>query len=95
MVRGRLFVPVHWGTFDLANHNWTEPAERAIRAADIHGEPIAVPRPGGSIDPAFAPKLARWWPKVPWQTAEEAPIISSVYEPKVAASSERGSVRGL
>ena len=33
MVQGKLFMPVHWATFDLAQHNWTEPAERVVAAA--------------------------------------------------------------
>ena len=26
-VRGRRLFPVHWGTFDLAYHDWFEPIE--------------------------------------------------------------------
>ena len=31
MLRGRVFLPVHWGLFTLALHTWTEPVER-VRA---------------------------------------------------------------
>jgi L-ascorbate metabolism protein UlaG (beta-lactamase superfamily) len=76
-VRGRVMLPVHWGTFDLALHTWTEPAERVLAAARAANVTIVVPRPGESIDPA-APALAkRWWPQVPWKTASEAPVVSS------------------
>ena len=51
LVRGGLFIPVHWGTFDLAVHNWTEPVERALAAAELTGVKVAVPRPGESIVP--------------------------------------------
>ena len=71
-----LFIPVHWGTFNLAMHAWTEPAERAIVAAQKAGVPIAVPRPGESIEPSSPPQLTRWWPSVPWKTAEQEPIVS-------------------
>ena len=32
---GRLMIPIHWGTFDLAMHSYREPADRE---ADIGGE---------------------------------------------------------
>lgn len=75
-----LFIPVHWGTFDLAMHGWTEPVERVLVAAERAGVPIAVPLPGESIEPASPPRLSRWWPSVPWLTAEDTPIVSSGIE---------------
>jgi L-ascorbate metabolism protein UlaG (beta-lactamase superfamily) len=78
-----LFIPAHWGTFNLAMHAWTEPVERVIVAADKAGVPIAVPRPGESIEPDRPPRLTRWWPSVPWKTAQEEPIVSSGIEPSL------------
>lgn len=72
-----LFVPVHWGTFDLAIHSWTEPVERVLAAAAAARIPVAVPRPGESVEPAEPPAVTRWWPAVPWQTASQAPVVSS------------------
>jgi L-ascorbate metabolism protein UlaG (beta-lactamase superfamily) len=77
MLRGRLFIPVHWGLFALAAHGWTEPAERAIAAALAAGVAIAVPRPGQSVEPSTPPPLERWWPKLPWKTGAQDPIVSS------------------
>jgi hypothetical protein len=37
-----------------------------------------LPRPGQSVEPATPPAAARWWPEVPWQTAAEAPIVSTM-----------------
>ncbi|MGB3542724.1 MBL fold metallo-hydrolase, partial [Rubrivirga sp.] len=42
--RGGLLIPVHWGTFALAFHGWTEPAERVLEAARGAGVPFAIPR---------------------------------------------------
>jgi L-ascorbate metabolism protein UlaG (beta-lactamase superfamily) len=75
--QGGLLIPVHWGTFDLALHSWVEPVERLIVAAKKQNVPVAIPRPGESVVPARAPPLVRWWPEVPWQTAEEHPVVSS------------------
>ena len=76
MVRGDVMVPVHWGLFDLALHGWTEPAERIRAAAGRAGIPVTFPRPGQSLTLDTYP-AAPWWPEVPWQTAEEAPVLSS------------------
>lgn len=76
-VRGGLLLPVHWGTFKLAPHGWTEPAERLIAAAKEAGVPLCFPRPGQSVEPAQAPPLQRWWPEVPWQDAAQNPIKSN------------------
>lgn len=79
-VRGRLMIPVHWGTFNLALHGWTEPAERVLAAARAADVRVATPKPGQSIDPFAAPPVERWWPELPWRTAAEAPVVSSGLE---------------
>lgn len=85
MLRGRVMMPVHWGTFDLALHGWTEPIERVIAAADAAGVRVAMPRAGESFEPTVALPAARWWPKVPWQTANQAPVTSSGLEVSAVA----------
>ncbi len=77
MVRGGLMIPVHWGLFDLALHSWTEPIERVLVAARQQGVAVATPLPGGSVVPGAVPMPAHWWPSTPWQTAAEAPVVSS------------------
>lgn len=78
LVRGALMIPIHWGLFKLAPHAWTEPVERAIAAAARTGVTIATPRPGESVEPATMPATARWWPELPWSTAEETPVVSTL-----------------
>jgi L-ascorbate metabolism protein UlaG (beta-lactamase superfamily) len=77
LVRGGVMLPVHWGTFDLALHGWTEPIERALVAAERQGVRVATPRPGGMVEPLVYESRERWWPDVPWRSAEEAPIRST------------------
>ena len=77
LVRGEVFIPVHWGTFNLAMHNWTEPVERALEAADRTGVAMSTPRPGESIEPNNGTKSSRWWPEVPWTTAQRSPVMST------------------
>jgi L-ascorbate metabolism protein UlaG (beta-lactamase superfamily) len=77
LVRGGVLIPVHWGTFDLALHPWTEPVERLLVAATRAGARVAIPKPGHTVFPASPPPVARWWPDVPWRTAEAAPVVST------------------
>jgi L-ascorbate metabolism protein UlaG (beta-lactamase superfamily) len=77
LVRAEVLLPVHWGLFNLAYHGWTEPAERVLVAAGRAGVTVTIPRPGQSVEPVALPALTRWWPDVPWRTAEEDPIVAT------------------
>jgi L-ascorbate metabolism protein UlaG (beta-lactamase superfamily) len=60
-VRADVLIPVHWATFSLAMHAWTEPADRVWReskARDVH---LVVPRPGERIDIDDPPAVDGWW----------------------------------
>ena len=63
-LQGKLMLPIHWGTFNLAFHSWDEPAERVVAAAIASGTHIVVPKPGESIDPATAQETQSWWRSV-------------------------------
>jgi L-ascorbate metabolism protein UlaG (beta-lactamase superfamily) len=60
-LRGKLLLPIHWGTFNMAFHAWDEPAERVVVAAAAAGAPLVVPKPGESIEPATAKAVDPWW----------------------------------
>jgi L-ascorbate metabolism protein UlaG (beta-lactamase superfamily) len=77
MVRGRVMLPVHWGMFALAYHGWTEPMERTLVAGAELGVTVIDPRLGESIDPMSPMPPVRWWPPVPWQRAEQDPIVAT------------------
>jgi len=72
-----LLLPMHWATFHLALHGWTEPVERLLVAARAAGVAVAAPRPGQRLDPARPPAPERWWPDAPWDTAAESPVRST------------------
>ncbi|WP_433832834.1 MBL fold metallo-hydrolase [Actinoplanes sp. CA-015351] len=63
-VRGGLMIPVHWATFDLAAHQWSEPAERTWREAKARDIRLAIPRPGQRIDVDSPPEIDAWWQQV-------------------------------
>lgn len=64
-LRGRVMLPVHWGTFNLAFHAWRDPVDRAVAAASKNRVRIVVPKPGEFVEPS-APVTAteEWWRKL-------------------------------
>jgi L-ascorbate metabolism protein UlaG (beta-lactamase superfamily) len=60
-VGGKMMLPIHWGTFNLAFHAWDEPAERVVAAAVASGTQLVMPKPGESIEPATPKPIERWW----------------------------------
>ena len=75
-VGGAVFLPIHWGLFNLAYHGWTEPIERSVAAAEAAEVVIATPRPGQSIEPGALTGMTKWWPELPWRTAADYPLVS-------------------
>ncbi|MEU4701169.1 MBL fold metallo-hydrolase [Nonomuraea dietziae] len=61
---GSLLLPVHWATFTLALHPWSEPVDRLWREAKARDVKIAVPRPGELVDTASLPSVDAWWQAV-------------------------------
>jgi L-ascorbate metabolism protein UlaG (beta-lactamase superfamily) len=57
MLGGGPFMPVHWGTFNLALHAWDYPAE-ALHAKNID---LLMPQLGAPFEPAHGLKRAAWW----------------------------------
>lgn len=45
-LRGKTLTPIHWAKFSLAQHAWTEPAERLSREAERKNIALALPRIG-------------------------------------------------
>ena len=61
MLRGELLLPVHWGTFNLALHDWDEPAETLLTAAAVTAQRIATPRIGEPFVPSRVESPSPWW----------------------------------
>ena len=57
---GRVLLPIHWATFDLAMHTWSEPVERLLAVAG-DGAAIALPRPGERLVADQLPADPNWW----------------------------------
>ncbi|MFI9506132.1 MBL fold metallo-hydrolase [Nocardia sp. NPDC052566] len=59
-----ILVPIHWATFNLAFHGWSEPVRRMVAAARAAGTEVAVPMPGQRLDPNGVPPRDSWWEDV-------------------------------
>jgi L-ascorbate metabolism protein UlaG (beta-lactamase superfamily) len=73
---GQALLPIHWGTFKLAAHGWTEPVERVLAEAARTGTTVLTPRPGEPVGPGQA--TDRWWPDLPWESADQAPVLTRI-----------------
>ncbi|WP_433772210.1 MBL fold metallo-hydrolase [Bacillus wiedmannii] len=64
-VKGELLLPIHWGAFTLALHEWSDPIERVTEEAKRLGVNIATPQIGESITLKSTDyPSAAWWREV-------------------------------
>ena len=63
-VQAKRMMPIHWGAFSLALHNWTDPVERVLVKAKELQMPITTPRIGEPVvlDGGLFPQI-HWWTK--------------------------------
>lgn len=80
MLRGRMLLPVHWGTFQLALHAWSQPVEHLWEHAGP-GTTVAFPRPGETVVAGQAAPAAPWW-RLPETVTEGATQVVPEALPK-------------
>ena len=59
LLGGTRFLPVHWGTFNLAMHDWDEPADTLVRLAG--SAPLLMPQLGEAREPLRSGPPSPWW----------------------------------
>jgi L-ascorbate metabolism protein UlaG (beta-lactamase superfamily) len=64
MLGGGTLLPVHWGTFSLAMHDWDEPAETLLGLASERSARILTPRLGEVFEPTRVEGPNPWWRSV-------------------------------
>lgn len=64
MLGGGTLLPVHWGTFNLAIHDWDDPAETLLTLATERGARIVTPRIGTAFEPEHVGAPVPWWREV-------------------------------
>lgn len=62
-LKARKLMPVHWGRFSLALHDWDEPIIEVRKAAAKAGMPIVHPMIGEAYSLADTASSTEWWTK--------------------------------
>lgn len=61
-VNASVMVPIHWGAFSLAPHDWREPVERLLASAKTRSvEDILLPKPGQTVELGKDYPATKWW----------------------------------
>jgi len=64
-VKGELLLPIHWGAFTLALHEWSDPIERVTKEAKRLEVKITTPQIGESITLKSTDyPLSTWWREI-------------------------------
>ena len=64
-LKGPLMMPIHWGAFSLATHDWREPVERLFKSAEERNiQNITTPFIGESIVLGEEYPQRFWWREV-------------------------------
>jgi L-ascorbate metabolism protein UlaG (beta-lactamase superfamily) len=86
------FLPVHWGTFNLAMHAWDEPAETLLRLAPAHGAHLVMPRLGEPVEPSRAERVTPWWRDAAMPDGSGRAALLEEERPSLPAATEGGEV---
>ncbi len=60
-LRGKAMMPIHWGAFDLALHEWREPVIRLLAAAEKLGVQVVTPFIGERFAVGQNFPRVKWW----------------------------------
>ena len=74
LLGGGAFLPVHWGTFNLAMHAWDQPAEALFALGPTVGAQLLMPRLGEAVEPAHGDDVTPWWRGVDLSRRQERPV---------------------
>ena len=62
-LKGKVMLPIHNSTFDLAMHNWQEPLEQALSISNDSGVTMVSPEVGQRMEIQAPLPLNTWWRK--------------------------------
>lgn len=60
-LKGKVMMPIHWGTFNLAPHAWFEPVERLLQFAKDKKITLFMPEPGKPTEMNDKGYNSLWW----------------------------------
>jgi len=59
-LKGKVMMPIHWGTFNLSLHAWYEPIERLVKFGEDKKIKLFIPQPGEPTEVKGAYN-SEWW----------------------------------
>ena len=65
LLHARKLLPIHWSTFQLGMHAWSEPAETLTIEAGRRGVAVLTPLLGEPVEPATDVRTTAWWRALP------------------------------
>lgn len=60
-VKGNMLIPIHWGGFTLANHDWNNPIKRLAKTCKEKNINLATPIIGEKINIGGNQQFSDWW----------------------------------
>ena len=60
-LRGKTLLPIHWGTFNLGIHAWTDCVEKMIETATRKSAGFVIPKPGQPVFTDKPSEFEKWW----------------------------------
>lgn len=60
-LKAEVLMPVHWGKFVLANHDWNEPIRRVMKYSKEKGQKVVTPMIGEPIIITNIKPTSEWW----------------------------------
>ncbi|RBP80012.1 MBL fold metallo-hydrolase [Marinomonas rhizomae] len=62
-LQGKVMMPIHNGTFDLAFHTWHDPFDRVVAESERRNVTLSTPEFGRIVSINNLPPLTPWWNK--------------------------------
>jgi L-ascorbate metabolism protein UlaG (beta-lactamase superfamily) len=62
-LRAKILLPVHWGKFALATHDWDEPIGRVLKKAESLSLKVITPMIGEQVILDSIMPQSHWWTK--------------------------------
>jgi L-ascorbate metabolism protein UlaG (beta-lactamase superfamily) len=60
-LKGKVMMPIHNSTFDLAMHDWTDPMQQAMEISQARGVTMTSPEIGQRLEIASPTPVTDWW----------------------------------
>ena len=60
-LRARHHLPIHWGMFELALHDWDDPIRRLTQLSNSNSVPLLTPQLGEIVRLPGEPPVGTWW----------------------------------